>query len=56
MTWAARLMPLTHTIRLLQDPWLGFGWNVGETLIVVGIAVVAALISLRFFRWESRRR
>lgn len=56
MTWAARLMPLTHTIRLLQDPWLGFGWNAGETLIVVGIAVVAALISLRFFRWESRRR
>jgi ABC-2 type transport system permease protein len=56
MVWVARFMPLTHTIRLLQDPWLGFGWNVTETIIVVGITVGAALISLRFFRWESRRR
>ena len=56
MTWVARFMPLTHTIRLVQDPWLGFGWNVTETLIVVGITVMAALISLRFFRWESRKR
>jgi ABC-2 type transport system permease protein len=56
MTWVARFMPLTHTIRLVQDPWLGFGWNVTETLIVSGITVLAALISLRFFRWESRKR
>jgi len=56
MVWVARFMPLTHTVRLLQDPWLGFGWNVMETIIVVGITVGAALISLRFFRWESYRR
>jgi ABC-2 type transport system permease protein len=53
---AARVMPLTHTVRLLQDPWLGFGWNWTETLIVVAVTIGAALISLRFFRWESRRR
>jgi ABC-2 type transport system permease protein len=52
MTWVARFLPLTHTIRLIQDPWLGFGWNGVETFIVLGITVGAALISLRFFRWE----
>jgi ABC-2 type transport system permease protein len=56
MNWVARFLPLTHTIRLLQDPWLGFGWNWLETGIVVAFTVVAALISLRFFRWESRKR
>jgi ABC-2 type transport system permease protein len=56
MVWVARFLPLTHAIRLVQDPWLGFGWNAKETLIVLGITVGAALISLRFFRWESRRR
>ena len=52
MTWVARFMPPTHTIRLLQDPWMGFGWNVLETIIVVGISVGAALVNVRFFRWE----
>jgi ABC-2 type transport system permease protein len=44
--------PLNHVITLLQDPWLGFGWNWTEFLIVTGVAVVAALLSVRFFRWE----
>jgi hypothetical protein len=52
MTWVARFLPLTHTIRLLQGPWLGFGWNVLETIIVVGISLGTVLISVRFFRWE----
>ncbi len=45
-------MPLKHVITLLQDPWLGFGWNVNEMLIVSGIMVGAVLLTLRFFRWE----
>lgn len=45
-------LPLTHVIRLLQDPWLGLGWNVNEMLIVTGILVASAVLSLRFFRWE----
>jgi len=45
-------LPLTHVITLLQDPWLGLGWNVNEMLIVTGILVASALLSLRFFRWE----
>jgi len=56
MTWVGRFLPLTYTIRLLQDPWLGFGWSWNDTFIVVGITLVASLISLRFFRWESHRR
>jgi ABC-2 type transport system permease protein len=46
------LMPLKHVITLLQDPWLGFGWNAGETLIVSGILLGSLLLALRFFRWE----
>ncbi|MFH1834189.1 MAG: ABC transporter permease, partial [bacterium] len=56
MRWTAEFMPLTHVVRLIQDPWLGFGWNMRETLIVAGMAAGAALISLRFFRWESPKR
>jgi hypothetical protein len=45
-------MPLRHVILMLQDPWLGFGWHVSASLVVVGITVVAALLAARFFRWE----
>lgn len=52
MQWVGDATPLRHVILLLQDPWLGFGWNWTEFLIVTGIMVVAALLSVRFFRWE----
>jgi hypothetical protein len=26
-------------VTLIQDPWLGFGWNTTETAIVLGITV-----------------
>ena len=48
----ADVMPLTHVVTLLQDPWLGFGWNGRESLIVAGFMVVAAVVALRVFRWE----
>jgi len=44
--------PLRYVIVLLQDPWLGFGWNWTVFLIVMGIMAVASLLSLRLFRWE----
>lgn len=56
MVWVARFMALTHTIRLIQNPWLGFAWDWAETGIVLGVTIAAAAVSLRFFRWESRRR
>jgi ABC-2 type transport system permease protein len=44
--------PIRYVIVLIQDPWLGFGWNTGYSLIVGGITLVAALLAMRFFRWE----
>jgi ABC-2 type transport system permease protein len=45
-------LPLTYVIRLLQDPWLGFGWSATALLVVAGFMVGAAAVSLRAFRWE----
>ena len=44
--------PIKYLIVLLQDPWLGFGWNAGYALIVVGITVAAGLLAVKLFRWE----
>ena len=46
------LTPTHHVITLLQDPWLGFSWNMTETIIVGGITLVAGFIALKFFHWE----
>jgi ABC-2 type transport system permease protein len=46
------LTPLRYAILMLQDPWLGFGWNVQASLIVAGITVVSAGLAARFFRWQ----
>lgn len=48
----SEVLPLTHVVLLLQDAWLGFGWNVSAFLVVVAIGAVAAGASLRLFRWE----
>lgn len=47
-----KITPLRHAIIMLQDPSLGFGWNLNASLIVVGYMVVATLLAGRFFRWE----
>ncbi|UCB42911.1 MAG: ABC transporter permease [Dehalococcoidales bacterium] len=52
MHWISDATPLRYVILTLQDPWLGFGWNVEASLVVFGIMVVAVLLSARFFRWE----
>ena len=52
MRWVGDATPLRYVIVLLQDPWLGFGWNMSYFLVVMGIMVVASLLSIRFFRWE----
>jgi hypothetical protein len=48
----AAVTPLKHVILVLQDPWLGFGSNRTELLVVAGILVLSALLALRLFRWE----
>ena len=52
MQFIGKIVPLRYAILTLQDPWLGFGWNVSASLIQGGILVVATLLSVRFFRWE----
>ena len=49
---AADVTPLKHVIVLIQDPWLGFGWNNNELLIVLAILLAASLASARWLRWE----
>lgn len=49
---AANVTPLKHVIVLIQDPWLGFGWNNAKLIIVVAILVVAAVASARWLRWD----
>ena len=46
------ITPLSHVITLMQDPWLGFGWNNTELLIVLGFMAASVVLSARFFRWE----
>jgi len=46
------VMPLTHANIVMQDPWLGFGWNMTRAPITLGFGVAAAVLAVRFFRWE----
>jgi ABC-2 type transport system permease protein len=52
MQQVALALPLTHVVIALQDPWIGRGWNLVELGIVAAIAVVAAGLASRSFRWE----
>ncbi len=48
----ADLLPLTHGVRILQDPWLGFGFEWTSLLAVLGFLAGSSALVLRFFRWE----
>lgn len=52
MTAVANATPLKHVILLIQDPWLGFGWNTTELIVVLAILVVATIASARWLRWD----
>ncbi len=52
MKYIGDVMPLTHVSILLQDTWLGFGWNWARFGIVAGFGVGATVIAYRFFRWD----
>ncbi len=47
-----KITPAYWVILMLQDPWLGFGWNTGAMLVTLAFLVVATGLSVRFFRWE----
>ena len=52
MHWIADITPLRYVILILQDPWLGFGWNGEASLITSAFLAGTVLLSARFFRWE----
>lgn len=52
MRLVASFLPLTPAIRILQDPWLGFGWEWTPFLTTAGFLAAAAALALRVFRWE----
>lgn len=45
-------LPLTHAVRLLQDPWLGFAWEWWSFLALLGFLVGSVALAARLFRWE----
>jgi ABC-2 type transport system permease protein len=46
------ITPLRHVVTMIQDPWLGLGYNLNAMLIVAGCTVVATILSVWLFRWE----
>ncbi len=43
---------LTHVARILQDPWLGFGWSGLALAVVVAVAIGTGVAAVLAFRWE----
>lgn len=48
--------PLLHSVRLLQESWLGFGWNWTKALILVGILAGSLGLSALVIRKHSARQ
>jgi ABC-2 type transport system permease protein len=46
------LLPLTHLVSAIQDPWFGFGWNPTDLVVLAGYGIAAGVPALWFFRWE----
>ena len=42
----ATVLPLTHVVRAIQEPWLGLGTGTDHLLVVIAIFVVATLATL----------
>ncbi|GAA4404899.1 ABC transporter permease [Fodinibacter luteus] len=44
--------PLTPVIRTLQEPWLTGEWATRDSLVTIGIGVVAIAVAWRAYRWD----
>ncbi len=51
---AARFLPLTHVVNLLQGLWFGGTWgdHLTEVAILVGVLVIGGVVAAKTFRWE----
>jgi ABC-2 type transport system permease protein len=52
MNYVGDATPIWYVIQLLQEPWLGFGWQVNASLIVGGITITATALTVKFFKWD----
>ena len=48
------VIPLTHGLIALQDPWFGWGWSGAELGILLLVTVVTAVPALYLFSRDSR--
>ena len=46
------MLPLTHLVTAVQDPWFGFGWSASDLVVLGGYAVIVGAPALWFFRWD----
>jgi ABC-2 type transport system permease protein len=47
------LTPLRHVVLLIQDPWLGFGWDNTELLVVIAFTAASAAIAFVVLRYPN---
>jgi len=55
MNTVGSFTPLQHAIVLIQDGWLGFGFNAAEALVVAGFLVVSLALTALMLRRRSAR-
>lgn len=55
MNLVGSLTPLKHAVILIQDGWLGFGWNGKEALIVGGFCAASLALTTVVVRRRSAR-
>ena len=46
------ILPLSHLVTAVQDPWFGFGWSWTDLAVLAVYAVAASLPALWLFRWD----
>lgn len=56
MNLVGSLTPLKHAVILIQDAWLGFGWNGNEALIVGAFFLVSLALTALVMRRRSARQ
>jgi ABC-2 type transport system permease protein len=51
---AARLLPLTYAVSLLQGIWKGEAWSahIGDVAALVLVFAICTTLSAKVFRWE----
>jgi ABC-2 type transport system permease protein len=50
----AKVVPLTHTVSLLEGIWKGDPWraHAGDIAALAAVFIVCTALSARVFRWE----